>query len=48
MYFYEQNRILECAWNLITDKWNVVLDSLDEDDGDLDKDSIHGEGMVVE
>ena len=31
-----------------TDKRNVVLDSLDGDDDDLDKDSVHGEGMVVE
>ena len=27
---------------------NVVLDSLDGDDDDLDKDSKHAEGMVVE
>ena len=31
-----------------TDKRNVVLDSLDGDDDDLDKDSVHGEEMVVE
>ena len=31
-----------------TDKRNVVLDSLDGEDDDLDKDSVHGEEMVVE
>ena len=31
-----------------TDKRNVVLDSLDGDDDDLDKDSIHAKGMVDE
>ena len=31
-----------------TDNMNVVLDSLDRDDDDLDKDSKHAEGMVVE
>ena len=30
------------------DKRNVVLDSLDEDDDDLDKDSKHAEGMAGE
>ena len=30
------------------DKRSVVLDSLDGDDDDLDKDSKHAEGMVVE
>ena len=34
--------------DVTTDKRNVVLDSLGEDDDDLDKDSIHAKGMVDE